>query len=249
MHLSADGTARSSSSYWYADDTYGYIDLNGKEVVPCKYVQVTDFNKDGLCTVAKHNGDKTYGGYYYDRLLYGVMDKDGRTITSAQWRTMGTSTNKDWNDYEYSSMRSRDFSINQPTFVGGRMKVQNPEGKWGFINQHGQVLGQVKWESISDFTDGMAMVKLNGLWGYVNEQGQQVGEVAWKKVNDFRNGLAGVQDYNGKWGFINNRNEVVIPCQYAQVMAFRSDGTCDVKTTSGTWVVIDKTGSVSFFGH
>jgi len=53
---------------------------------------------------------------------------------------------------------------------------------------------------------------------------------------------------DGKWGFINTQNQLVIPCKYAEVSAFKADGTCDVKSMSGTWHIIDTNGNVSFFG-
>ena len=140
------------------------------------------------------------------------------------------------------------------------MKVQNADGLWGYINEQGKVLGEVKWKSIGSFSDGLAMVsedittgsgyskKTVTKYGFINEQGQTVGEVRWDAVNSFSQGLAAVQE-NGKWGFIDRTNTLVIPCRYSEVNAFKSDGTCDVRNPDGTWIVIDKNGNSAFFGQ
>ena len=178
------------------------------------------------------------------------MDQQGNTVTTAQWRTMGASNNKNWENTGYDSSWSNDYCvIKLPTFTNGRMMVQNPDGRWGFIDEKGTVMGAVKWDYVSTFTDGMAVVRFGGLYGFIDMQGKQIGQVVWKQMHSFSNGLAAVQDTAGRWGFINKQNELVIPCRYTEVSAFRDDGTCDVKTAQGTWVVIDKTGEVSFFGH
>ena len=261
----------------YYTDKYGYIDHNGKEIVPCTYHKVTDFDSKGNCTVATAKYvTKSYWPYYY--YYFGIMNHKGQTITKAQWRTLGASTcGDDWGDEWYSWS---DHELNLPTFTNGRMKVQTESGTWGFIDENGKVLGNTNWKSVSGFSDGMAVVQnADGKYTFINEQGQTIGTNTWDAfanvnanvyVNEygemteeeaaeegyaygsttsgFSNGLAAVKK-DGKWGFINKQNVLVIPCQYAEVKAFQADGTCDVKTTSGTWIVIDKEGKTAFFGN
>ena len=233
-------------------DAYGYVDMNGKEIIPCVYFKVTDFNASGLCTVAKWGSTNDSWGKYYHKFLFGIMNYMGNTITSAQWRTMGTSSNKYWGSYEFS-VYARYCVIDKPVFKDGRMEVQNADGKWGFIDANGRVLGQVKWDQIGNFSDGMAMVAVNTgtrtteyKYGFINESGQTIGEVRWDAVRVFSNGYAAVKE-NGYWGFINKQNVLVIPCKYAEVSDFKKDGTCDVKNKDGTWQVINTSGEVSFF--
>ena len=235
-------------------DAYGYVDMNGKEIIPCVYFKVTDFNASGLCTVAKWGGTYESWGVYYHKFLFGIRNYRGNTITSAQWRTMGTSSNKDWGENRYAVYESY-CVIDKPAFKDGRMKVQNADGKWGIIDENGRVLGQVMWDKIGDFSDGMAMVAVNTggsiynpvyKYGFINESGQTIGEVRWEEVRVFSNGYAAVKE-NGYWGFINKQNVLVIHCRYAEVSDFREDGTCDVKNKDGTWQVINTSGEVSFF--
>ncbi|MBE5782514.1 MAG: hypothetical protein E7329_04270 [Clostridiales bacterium] len=234
-------------------DTYGYIDMNGKEVIPSIFFSVSDFSKDDLCTVALLRYEKysSYSSYFYHRYYFSLMDANGKKITSSPWRTLGNSKNDSWNSYDSAASWDNSYcKIAVPSFSNGRMMVQSTSGSWGFIDESGKALGAAIWKSIGEFSsDGMAMVQdgSTGKYGFINEQGQTIGEVCWDIVNSFSNGYAAVQQ-NGKWGFINTQNQLVIPCKYAEVSAFKADGTCDVKTMSGTWQIIDTNGNVSFFG-
>ena len=202
-----------------------------------------------MCTAAKWTGQMYKRSYlsdkYYENYIFGILDYSGKTITEVQWRTMGDSHNTHWGRDDYS-LNSRYCEILWPVFTEASLKVQNPDGKWGFIDEQGKLLGEVKWDNIGNFSDGMAMVSSGGKYGFIDKQGRQIGEVRWDQVNAFSNGLAAVKE-NGYWGFINKNNELVIPCQYTEVAAFSEDGTCDVKTKDGTWQVINTLGEVSFF--
>lgn len=178
------------------------------------------------------------------------MNKDGKTITPAKWRTLGKSGTPNWGDDGLINMwTDYTYDIALPTFTGGRMKVQTESGTWGFIDENGKAASSTTWQWVGDFSDGMAIVQnSNSTFTFINEQGQVIGTNTWKSVSSFSNGMCAVFK-DGKWGFINKQNQLVIPCQYKQVKTFQADGTCDVMTTSGTWIVIDRQGNTAFFGN
>ncbi len=240
----------------HPNDVYGYINQNGQEIIPCTWFAVSDFNAEGLCSIAYRDKSKDGGMYnYYHRYMFGISDYNGNVITQAQWMTMGSSNNKNWNKGEDYLFDKKKCDIHLPDFIDGRMKVRNAYGYWGYINTSGRVLGEVKWSSIGEFSNGLAKVEEiikegysnYSKYGFINESGEVVGEICWDAVKNFSNGYAAVQQ-NGLWGFINQRCALVIPCIYEEVNEFSADGLCDVKTTSGTWQVINTAGEVSFFG-
>ncbi len=257
----------SRSSYIHVNDKYGYINMNGEEIIPCSYILISDFSADGYCTVSTRSSSNDYkyswgSVEYHSCFLFGIMDHTGRTITKVQWRTMGNSANPNWNQSNSGENLYKSYigKTAIPEFSSGRMSVQLPNECWGFIDQTGKVLGEVKWYSIGQFSEGKAKVceatevksgystKTQYKYGFIDEQGQVVGEVRWDQVAAYSNGYAAVQEDN-LWGFIDRNCSLVIPCQYTEVNAFRADGTCDVKTKDGTWLVINTSGSVSFFGE
>lgn len=97
------------------------------------------------------------------------------------------------------------------------------DGKWGFINEKGEVIIPIAYSLAHSFSEGLAAVNL----------GYETGD-----------GVLGGDGYsstiilnNGKWGFINKNNEVVIPLIYNWVSPF-SEGLAYV---SGE-IFIDKKG-------
>ncbi len=242
-------------------DVYGYLNLLGQEIVPCKYIDVSDFDSEGRCTIATGHIMRdtyyTYSEYYFNRIYFGVMDCSGKVLIEPNWRVLGNSSNTSsyggtrWNeDYYSKSWHDVYHTTAIPSFSDGKIMVQDTteNGLWGYVDLNGKPIGAgIVWTSIGDYSDGMAMVRDSKyLYGFIDPNGNQIGDVCWDQVNAFSYGLAAVNQ-NGYWGFINKKNELVIPCQYIEVSSFNEDGTCDVKTKDGTWQIIDQNGNVSFF--
>jgi len=76
-----------------------------------------------------------------------------------------------------------------------------------------------KYDSVGDFSEGLAQVELNGKWGYVNKQGEEVVPVKYDSLRYFSEGLAIVK-LNNRCGFINEQGEEVVPPKYDEVVDF-----------------------------
>jgi len=126
-------------------------------------------------------------------------------------------------------------------------------GKWGFVNKEGLEVVPLKYDKVSDFSEGLAGVNIGGKyikgkyfgeyqggkWGFVNTEGLEVFPLKYDNVSDFSEGLAGVE-LNGKWGFIDKRGKEVVPLRYDYVSDF-SEGRAAVKL-GGKWGFINKEG-------
>ena len=110
-------------------DTYGYIDMDGKEVIACSYLGVSDFNDDGYCTVAVASTYSTGSGYSKSTYRFaglGIYSKSGKEIYKPyELKRLGDS----YSDTEYvysngsSYWYSNDLTIKVPTFTAGKMLV------------------------------------------------------------------------------------------------------------------------------
>ncbi len=228
---------------------YGYINTAGEVVVPCEWYAVSGFNDDGMCTVTKQE-TKAGSGYYsstYYYYYFGLYDHNGTVITPAAWRSLGDSVNISGGDSTWGTSRSY-YSPNTrvPVFSDGKTKVQDPDGKYGFIDINGQQVGEVRWDSIRDYSENLAVVVENKKSGFIDQDGQVVIQPQYADALPFSEGLAGVKNDDGYWQFIDRDNSVIIQPLYTQANAF-ANGTADVFRPGIGWQVIDRTGRLVYF--
>ena len=81
------------------------------------------------------------------------------------------------------------------------------------IFQTGEVFAKAKYDSVGDFSEGLASVGKDGKYGYINKKGEEVVKPKYDEVLNFREGLAGVQK-GDKWGYINKKGEEVVKTKY-----------------------------------
>ncbi len=92
-----------------------------------------------------------------------------------------------------------------------------PAGKWGFINDKGEIAIGAKYDDVRPFTEGLAAVVDRGLWGYINSKGESVIETSYMKAHPFVNGLARVRGSTGLVGLINVKNDTITPLIYHEI--------------------------------
>ncbi|MBQ7848554.1 MAG: WG repeat-containing protein [Clostridia bacterium] len=195
---------------------YGCINAQGETVIACEWDDISSF-ADGLCTV-ETNG------------RYGMMNAAGKLLTPAQWRMLGRSQSK----------------LYAPSFVDGRMVVQNQSIKYGIMDREGNILGKVCWDSVPDLSQELPMVMRDNRYGFIDRDGNVVIEPQYRKAMAFSEGLAAVSADGQLLQFIDRDNNVIVPPVYENVQAFRG-GVAHVKQPGMSWQVIDKTGQLVYF--
>ena len=86
--------------------------------------------------------------------------------------------------------------------------------KFGVINTLGEVVVELIYDNISEFSEGFAAVKLDGLWGFINNLGDIVIPLQFSFAGSFHEGLAKVTNAEGLTGYINILGEVAIHFQF-----------------------------------
>ena len=91
------------------------------------------------------------------------------------------------------------------------------------------VLGVTQFASrINDLGGGVATFNFHGLWGVANAQENVVSSPYWDSIGHLNQfGLAQVEK-DDCYGYVNARGEVVVPCEWAYVSDFSTDGFCTV---------------------
>ena len=71
-----------------------------------------------------------------------------------------------------------------------------------------------KYDDVWNFSEGLAVVKLDGKWGMINEKGEEVVPckydlIVWRNGNDVMEVVL-----DGKWGLLDKEGREVMPCKY-----------------------------------
>jgi hypothetical protein len=196
------------------DGKWGMINRKGHEIIPCIYDELSDF-AFGLAIVSINQ-------------RHGLINKTNKLILPF---------NRDYNINEILSPDVIELQINgTPTylFIKSNLKIQNfsiyhfseglysakHAGKYGYIDEDGNVVIPFKYESAGDFVNGVAAVKLNNAIRWIDKNENVIRQFNTAYIGPFKNGIA----YTGG-GFINQAgDEIVSPRKYEYTQDEFSDG-------------------------
>jgi len=154
---------------------------------------------------------------------YGYMDKTGETVINSQY----------W------------VAENFKDGLATVSLMNDPDCKQFVINKKGEtVIPSGKYDSISSFSEGLAIIAKDKKYGVIDKTGKIViplGKYSFGNNSSFREGLAVVWK-DGKYGYIDKTGKLIIPYEYDFADSF-SDGLVLV-AKNGKQGVIDKTGKI-----
>lgn len=106
-------------------------------------------------------------------------------------------------------------------FSNGRCKVavydpMTATNKWGYIDEHGNMVIAAQFDDAEDFSEGLAAVEVNGKWGYINTAGQMVIPAIYSLAQNFGEGWAYVHDADWN-GYINTVGERMLQVKQVPV--------------------------------
>jgi hypothetical protein len=231
---------------------WGYIDENGKEVVPCKYYTVSDFKKgwawvsNGFCLYWLDSTFREIKDADYDRMKQGVPDESGEPALYIVNR-FGKYGFINKNREEVVPCRYQEVS----EFKEGLSRVKDG-GKWGFIDKTGREVIPCRYDVAYDFDHGWATVHKGMMAVKVDKTGREMNALEFWYLKtggspEEESDVLPQQDKEllpikkrGKWGFVDETGRIVVACQYDDVNSF-SDGLAMVEK-DGKWGFIDIKG-------
>lgn len=244
---------------------WGFIDMNGNEVIPCKYDKETHFVEDRSIVMRANKWgaiDKKgleiipykydsisdfYDGYAKVELngKYGVIDKNGYEIISCKYSNVIDRVDGKPNIWSIFISDQTIIASNKiPIFIDNVALVEL-DNRSVFVNKNMKEIKPNCWRT--NFRDGLSVVSssLKGKYGFVNRSGNEVISRNYDYAYDFVEGLSAVKS-NEKWGFIDKDGNTVISCKYDQVDSF-SEGLAKV-VLNDRWAFINKKGTLVFQG-
>ncbi len=161
----------------------GLMDSIGNEVIPCHYMHLdyTFFDKEVLIAQVLPSSVENW------HRKFGVIDMKGNTIVPFLYESIRPANenyllvgeqekmNSSLRKFTYLDMHGKDvFGINFEAanrFQEGLAAVKK-NGKWGVINQSGQLIISFRFDRIDPFDNGLARVVYNGQLGYIDRDGK-----------------------------------------------------------------------------
>ena len=137
---------------------------------------------------------------------------------------------------------------NEPEFIEGMAIIKNEKGKYGLINERGELVAKPKYDFIAAIQNGYAVCSINNKSGYIDRNGREIA-VKYEEVIPFSDGMGGVQRIiNGKYryGFINEKGEEIIKTIYEDIREFKNGYAFIIN--KGKIGIIDKAGNIKWIG-
>ena len=96
---------------------------------------------------------------------------------------------------------------------GQELKPKKENGKWGFVDETGNLVIPLKYDEAWNFSEGLAVVKNNNKYGYIDKTDNMVIPLKYEKAGKFTGEVAMVKN-NGKFGYINKTGVEILPMEY-----------------------------------
>lgn len=218
----------------------GYIDPQGRAVIPLEFDDALDF-RGPLAPVRVGR-------------RWGYIDRAGRVAIPPQYQAAGEFREERARVYRWTHYTRRDnrgtitySADNAPTYYFREPFVDpcewNPpgdNGRFGFIDLTGRLVTRIEFEYAGEFQEGLAVVRTKGRYGFIDREGRMVIPPQWEWAGDFSNGRAQIRR-QGRYGYIDSRGQVVIEPRFSFARDFR-EGVAAVEVRLGLWGYLDRNG-------
>jgi serine/threonine protein kinase len=133
---------------------YGYVDVNGQIKISIKYKEAYSFNNGKALVLL---GEESFYINKYGQRINAENNSENEAKVSE------TNSQEDWKlDYSWVSWFCEDLA------------VVKKAGKYGYVNQNGEIVISLKYSDARIFVNGRARVRLNNETFYINKKGKRV---------------------------------------------------------------------------
>lgn len=230
----------------YMVKKYGYIDLEGKEVIPCIYEYGSNFS-EGYAVIQKSTlygkkwgvidklGNEILWNDTFDEIIGEVYE--GKILVKKYERyTFVDIYGKKISDFKY-------FDINY--FSEGLALVRNTE-MVGYIDYKTKQIIPYKYVDGKKFKEGLAPVKDKLTWNYIDKNGNVVIKgLYYEDATEFSEGIAAIsktQLLGKRYALINKKGEILSDFIFEDVGQYK-EGLIPIKQYS-VWGFADCNGNI-----
>lgn len=192
-------------------ELWGFVDKNGKVVLPPQYSAVSYFS-GGLCAVMNSTGSWGYINkkgvlkieHRYENAhpfisgkakvaaggKYGVIDPKGNYLLQPVFDDLDTDGSLylvkinglwGWHNAQNEPVIPAQFTDAYP-FRGSKLAAAKNGSKWGYINANGKFVIAPQYDFAFGFDGKLALVEMNGKYGFINQLGQYIIDTIYDHV-------------------------------------------------------------------
>ena len=195
----------------------GYINRNGKEVIPCKYDDAFAF-LNGLGEVHIDN-KKTFVNQEGKEVI--PLD-NYETISNFIYGYITVVLNGKEGIYDYNGKLIIPFKYERVIGYEDNIMAVRINKKWGFVDKSGKTIIPFEYQSATSFEYGVAIVCKNNKFGMIDQKGNIVAPYQYSLLIRQSGNELILAKYNGKEGFIDTKGKTVIPLIYDNVLLFQN---------------------------
>ncbi len=233
---------------FYEDGGYGFINKRGDIVIKPKYLNAGNFKSGRACVQTKRIGinkiDYLYG--YIDTNENFVVKPKFKHCTSYEREIAFARKNKNYAVINKKGKNITAYKYHDIDFdaVNNIFRVLNKNNKPVLFNTNGEKIVRAnKYNSIGEFSCGMAKVKKGEFYGYVSNEGIEI-KPKFARCLDFVDSVAIVLDVDLNKYYINTKGEKIEHKfeNHKNTNNHLEDYQKIIKNDFGKYGVIDKNG-------
>ncbi len=222
---------------------WGFIDATGRVIIRPSFEDCRDFENNHA--IVKQNGK------------WGVIDKNGKSVAGFIFDNISDFSN----GFAYANNGTIPYFIKQNgqaqklsreytygKFSEGLAPVKEKKsGKWGYIDSKGVIAIEPLYDTVTNFSNGVALVKRKGEFQYITDKGgkKNIEVPSWQELK-FVNGFAKIKKASGVTFIDSDFN--MLPLLAKEATDFNEQGIAVILMFDKSVNYIDKNGKVIIKG-
>ena len=222
---------------------WGFIDATGRVIIRPSFEDCRDFENNHA--IVKQNGK------------WGVIDKNGKSVAGFIFDNISDFSN----GFAYANNGTIPYFIKQNgqaqklsreytygKFSEGLAPVKEKKsGKWGYIDSKGVIAIEPLYDTVTNFSNGVALVKRKGEFQYITDKGgkKNIEVPSWQELK-FVNGFAKIKKASGVTFIDSDFN--MLPLLAKEATDFNEQGIAVLLMFDKSVNYIDKNGKVIYLG-
>jgi len=162
----------------------------------------------------------------------GIINQDGYVVVKPQYKQILNFDTLDTMALNKYFILFNSFEDNSEPYA----IIQDTNGKYGVMNQHGKLLLKPIYDSVTYFFDGFMRVEIGGNFGLVDQNFKVILKPIYTSISPFTDNIA-IVEHKGHFGCINKDMELKISPKYDAIY-FQQEDFLRIRL-NGKWGYLD----------